>query len=213
MQRTLTLLAAAALVLTGCTSEDDGDPTASPTQSETAASPSGDETDPAPSPSPSATDPDDVAAMDFTTCQAADYSVAYPSEWETNPPSDLVDACRLFHPGTIDLPDRPRDIDLHWAAALNIDDVPYQDIVEGEPTGQVLQERETTIDGRDARIIEVRSTGEALVPEGETRYGYAIDLDGRTLFASTYTVGETDYARDKRVLDRTVESLDVTVGE
>ena len=243
MRRTLTVLATAALAVTGCAS-DDGDPAASPSDEETTSPTPDDTTSPTPddttsptpdetgpddetdpdsspspsedgtaSPSPTPTIGDDVAAMEFTTCQAEEYTVSHPAGWRTNEPSGLVDACRVFHPGPVDLPDEPQGIDLQWAATLRIDEVPYEDVVASDPTGDLLKESTTTVDGRDARVTEVRSDDEGLVPEGETSYGYAVDLDGRTLFARTYTVGETDYERDKRVLDRMVASLELAAGE
>jgi hypothetical protein len=151
-----------------------------------------------------------VAALEFAPCEAQEFTVTYPAEWETNDPGGLVAACRVFHPGPVDLPDEPQGIDLHWAASLRIDNAPFEDVTGADPTGEVLQARETTVAGRDARVTEVRADGAALVPEGERRYGYAVDLGGRTLFASTYSVGATDYERDKRVLDRMVGDLEVT---
>ncbi|MFW6010204.1 MAG: hypothetical protein ACOC9I_02670, partial [Actinomycetota bacterium] len=51
------------------------------------------------------------------------------------------------------------------------------------------------------------SSGEGMIPEGEGSYGYLVDLDGQTLIASTYTVGDTDHERDKLLLDRMMASL------
>lgn len=219
MQRTLTVLTLAALALTGCASGDDGDPTAVPSQSDSA-TPAPDETpsatpadDGTPSPTPTSTDGEGVAATAFADCEAADYTVARPADWQTNEPTDLVEACRVFHPEQIDLPDDPQGIGLHWAVLLRIDNAPYEDVVGAEPTGEVLTRQELTIDGRDARVIEVRSDGEALVPAGESSYNYAVDLDGRTLFATTYTIGDTDYERDKQVVDRMIESLELSTDE
>lgn len=211
MRRTLSLLTVAALALAGCATADDGDPSTSPSPTATPASPS--PGDPSTvEPSPSATD-DSVAAMEFTACEAPEFTIHHPADWQTNDPDGLVAACRVFQPGPVDLPDQPQDRDLHWAASVTIDNVAFSEVTGAEPTGEVLEQRETTVDGRDARITETLSDGQGFVPEGELRYGYAIDLDGRTFFAHTHSIGDTDYERDKQVLDRMVAELEITQTE
>lgn len=211
MRRTLSLLAVGVLTLTGCATDGDGDPSASPLP---AGSPTTAPIEPSPDDSPagdaSPTATDEVAAMEFTTCEAPEFTIAHPARWETNEPDDLVAACRVFHPGPVDLPDEPQDRELHWAISVNLDDVAYDDVTGAEPAGEVLEQRETTVAGRDAQVTETRSTGTAIVPEGELRYGYAVDLEAGTLFASTYSVGETDYERDRQVLDRMMSELEIT---
>lgn len=216
MRRILSVLTAGALALAGCTTDEAPDEAGSPagtaspdTPSETAAP----TTSPSPTSTPTPSPTDGVAAMEFTPCEAQEFTIAHPVDWQTNDPGGLVAACRVFHPGPVDLPDEPQDISLHWAASLHIDNVPFEEVTGAEPTGEVLSSRDTTVAGRDARVSEVRSSGEALAPEEALRYGYAVDLGGRTLFAHTYSVGETDYERDKRVLDRMVEGLELTATE
>lgn len=71
----------------------------------------------------------------------------------------------------------------------------------------------TATRGRSALAIESRSTGGALIPEGERSYTWTIDLDGEILVATTSSVGDTDYEHDKRILDRMVtEQLAVHDG-
>lgn len=211
MRRVLSLLTVSALALAGCATDDDTDPSTSPSPTAAPTSPS--PGDPATvEPSPSATD-DTVAAMEFTTCDAPEFTIPYPAEWQTNDPDGLVAACRVFHPGPVDLPDQPQDRDLHWAVSVTLDNVAFSDVTSAERTGEVLQQRDTTVAGRDAQVIETRSQGTGLVPEGELRYSYAVDLDGRTLFAHTYSIGDTDYERDKQVLDRMVSELEITQTE
>lgn len=77
------------------------------------------------------------------------------------------------------------------------------------------------MDGRDAVAIERRSQGEAMIPEGERSYTYVVDIDGAArdhdhgliLVGTTTTVGETDYALDRRVLDRMMESISIDVED
>ena len=154
----------------------------------------------------------DVAALSFATCETDDYTIGYPQDWNTNDPDGAVDACRVFHPGEIDL-EPQQDMDLHYAASVYVDAVAYEDARDAEPGGELLEERELTVGGRDAIYREVRSDGRALTPEGETSATYIVDLDGEILVATTYTVGETDYERDKAVLERMVtEELSLSTG-
>lgn len=222
----LALALVGALALAGC---GDGEPDADTGQTEPDAtitgspdpSPSPDDDltvpdDPATTPEPSPTGADgtgeDVSAIAFSTCEAEDYSIGYPADWNTNDPDGAVDACRVFHPGEIDI-EPNQDMDLHYAASVYVDAVAYEDARGGEPGGEVLEERELTVDGHDAFFREVRSDGRALMPEGETSSTYIVDLDGEILVAVTYTIGETDYERDKEILERMVtEELTLTTG-
>lgn len=224
MRRTLIAIAAGALLLAACGTDDDGadqpQPTTPPATASPATSPAtptedgGDTASPTDTASPGATtSPDDVAAMTFTECEAERYTVGYPAEWETNDSGGIMDACEVFHPDEIDEPDQPRDRDLHYAVSMYVDPVEFDDISGGD-TEETLQHRETTVDGRRALVEEFRSTGDALVPEGELRYAYTVDLDGEILVAVTHSVGETDYERDKRVLDRMItEELTIEASD
>lgn len=209
MRRTLLVLTASALALAGCATDDEPDQTGSPTATASPDEPATPTTSPTPSPTESPTG-DEVAAMEFTSCEAQEYTIQYPADWQVNDAEGLVDACRVFHPGPVDLPDEPQDISLHWAVTVFVEDVSYEDITGADPHGEVLDEERVTVDGHDAQRIEVRSDGFALVPEGELQYGYTVDLDGRSLVMRTYSVGETDYERDKQVLDRMVDELELT---
>ncbi|MEX0836187.1 MAG: hypothetical protein WD010_08860 [Nitriliruptor sp.] len=75
--------------------------------------------------------------------------------------------------------------------------------------GEELDRREVTVADRDAVVIERRSEGEALLPEGEESYTYIVDLDGSILVAATSSVGDTDHDRDQEILDRMMETLTV----
>jgi hypothetical protein len=146
----------------------------------------------------------DVDALAFIDCETDRYTVGYPEGWNTNRGQELLDACRIFHPGEIDEPERPRDRDLQYAVSLYIDQVGLDDVDPLEVQGEVLDQRETTVDGRPAVLVEYRSTGETLTPEGERSTTWTIDLDGEILVATTSSVGDTDYERDQRVLERMV---------
>lgn len=151
-----------------------------------------------------APDQDDGTAMAFTECEADRYTVGHPEAWNTNSDDGLLGPCQVFHPGDIDVPERPRDIDLHYAALLYVDEVDFGERLEADNPNEVIEHRETTVDGHRATVTEYRSTGQALTPEGEHSYTWAIDLDGQLLVVTTSSVGETDYQRDKQVIDRMV---------
>jgi hypothetical protein len=153
-----------------------------------------------------------VEAMTFAACEAERYTVGYPADWNTNADDGLLGPCEIFHPGEIDVPEHPRDGDLHYAVAMYVDNITYEDRTTSESPNELIDERETTVRGRPAHVAEVRSTGDALAPEGEHVYTWSIDLDGQILVATTSTIGDTDYERDKRLIDRMVTE-ELTIHE
>lgn len=145
-----------------------------------------------------------VGELTFTDCEAERYTVGYPEDWNANGEDGILGPCEIFHPhpGEMDLPDRPRDRDLHYGVSMYVDDVDYDERGVGDDLNEIIDQRETTIDGRRARVVEFRSTGQALTPEGEYSYTWSVDLDGQLLVATTSSVGTTDYERDKHLIDR-----------
>lgn len=148
----------------------------------------------------------EVDALELTVCEADDLTVEYPRSW-TAYAGDDAPPCRVFHPEPIE---DFQGESLHYAVRLHIDPVDFEEATESSE-GEELSREETTVDGHEAVITERRSEGGALVPEGERTYAYTVDLDGRILVASTTTVGDTDYERDRRVLDRMMETLTIDV--
>ena len=214
------LLVVGALALTGCSDDADvaddaqtePEPTATVTVTETETvteTPPPDDT--ATSPAGGSTSGDDVAALNFARCDGDRFSIGYPEDWNTNDPEGPAEACRVFHPGEVAV--EPHGEDLHWAVSVYVDAVEYERARGSEPQGEVLEERELTIDGNDAVYREVISDGSAMMPEGETSATYIVDLDGEILVATTSTVGDTDYERDKEILERMItEELTFTTG-
>jgi len=149
----------------------------------------------------------DLGGLEFARCEGEDLSVDYPASW-TVYEDDVVPPCHVFHPEPIT--DYVGE-SLHYAIRLYIDPVEFEDATEGR-IGEDLSRQETTIDGRDAVVVEQRSEGEALLPEGERSYTYTVDLDGRILVATTNSVGETDYERDRSILDRMMDSIAIHAG-
>lgn len=142
--------------------------------------------------------------MMFSECDAGRYTIGHPAEWNTNGEGGQLGLCTVFHPGEIEVPQQPRDIDLHYAAVVYVDDVNFEDVVAADNSSGLVEERQLMVDGRRAHVVEYQSTGEALTPEGEFSYTWTVDLGGQVLVASTSSVGQTDYGRDKQVLDRMV---------
>lgn len=195
----------AALLLSACGPQPDDGTATPPIDSQ----PSPEDSQPSPGEPDDRTAPDaasdhGVDAMVFTECEAERYTVGHPVEWNTNADDGLLGPCEIFHPSDIDVPERPRDIDLHYAAVMDVDEVDFDERLAADNQNEVIDERETTIEGRRAHVIEYRSTGQALTPEGESSYTWTIDLDGQILVATTSSVGGTDYERDKQVIDRMV---------
>lgn len=144
----------------------------------------------------------------FTRCASDDISVDYPESWTFYAGAE-VPPCRVFHPEPIE--DYVGE-NLHYAVRLYIDPVEF-DVAAGSSQGEELSREEATVDGNDAVVVERRSEGEAMMPEGEHSYTYIVDLDGMILVGTTNTVGDTDYERDKQVLDRMMETVSVTVHD
>lgn len=210
------VLSAAALALTACGAEDAGPPDGDTSQgAETQPEEDDDGDADATEDNDEGSGVEDGSELAFTECRAERFSIPYPESWNTNE-DDEHPACRVFHPGEVELPEHPQDLDLHWAVSVYVDDVPWQDTQPDEEFVEVLSSEETEVDGRRASVHELRSRGEGLIPEDERRYGYTVDLDGQTLIAVTHTVGDTDYERDRDVLDRMMDGVridDTTDGE
>lgn len=150
---------------------------------------------------------EEVAGLDFAACRGERWTVEHPRDWHTNEP-DRWGSCQVFDADEVELPERPRERDPRWAVTLDTDPVAWEEAQPDEAL--VVEARDTTVDGRRARVTEQRSEGAGLLPEGERAYTYLVDLEGEVLVATTTTVGETDYARDKAVLDHMMEHLEIT---
>ena len=182
--RLLVLVSVLALVLTAC--------------------PSGEE----PGAEPDGEPVEETDGADWATCtnEAAGYTVGYPADWETNE-ADLLDACQVFDPGPLDLPDEPRDLPLDLAVTIRLEPVAFDRLVGEDMSTDVVEHEDLEIAGRTAARDEVVASGDGLVPEGTQFTRYAIDLDGETLVAASYDVGEPAYDRKVEVLDEMMGTL------
>ncbi len=152
-------------------------------------------------------DDDPLAGGQSCTNERAGYTVRYPAEWHTNS-GDVVARCCFFHPEPFEVEAQTEVLDI--AISLRVDAVPFERVTGEGQAERTLEREETTIDGRPAVRTEAEATGAALLPDGTRVYRYAIDLDGRTVIASTLDVAGLDYAANKRLLDAMVASLELS---
>jgi hypothetical protein len=142
------------------------------------------------------------------------YEVDYPGDWWANDriePDDEsltpIPACQFFAPTEVELQPNaglPNGIAIRF-------ETPDQEIDAGG--GTVLSEDETTVDGRDARVIETEPEPQAgFVPEGSHLYRYIVELDGGgQLVATTDDIlqDEARYAESKAMLDAMMDTLEI----
>jgi hypothetical protein len=200
--RKLALALTAALALSACaTSEDTTADLAAPaSETETVTET---ETETA-TPTETATETETALAL-TQTCESDRWTVSLPEGWFGNEATDEIPACSFGHPSE---PDELQGESLHYAARIYIDAVAYEDAT-AERDGELSSET-ATVAGQDATVYERESDGTGLVPEGERSYVYVLDLgDGESLIAATHSVGDTDYERDKELLDRMMDELEL----
>lgn len=188
MRPMTTMILLAALVVAACGGDDGADPTTTTATTSTTTS---------------TTEPQEAA---WTRCTNDEdgYSVEHPRDWVTND-GDVVPHCSLFDPEPIEA-EEGTEIPADIAVAIYVDPVPFAEV--GESAGdEVLEEEDRTVDGRRALRQQVRATGEGMYPEGRLSTRWRVDLEGRTLFASSHDVGEPPYDEKVEVIDRMAASL------
>lgn len=135
------------------------------------------------------------------------YRMSYPSDWRTND-GEVVPSCRLFDPQPIEV-EPQTEVPLGIAVAVRTTDVSLETFATEDEAAEVLTSRSTTVDGHEAVVVEVRSTGEAMLPEGVRSYRYAVDLGDRRLVAITHDVGAPAYEQTRQVLDQMMDTIDL----
>lgn len=139
------------------------------------------------------------------TNEAVGYTVSYPVGWQTNS-GDIVKQCQIFDSRSIQLRERSEDFD--EAVYFDLENVPFNRIVNAQSQGlQVLSREETTVGDRPAVVTETESTGLTILPKGVRSYKYLIDFNDKTLIVVTYEVKSQNYLRNKKVLDKMIESI------
>lgn len=150
--------------------------------------------------------PETTAGRESERCtnDQGGYSVRYPADWHVNS-GEVTAACSLFDPEPFDVPEA-QDV---TGIAIQISREPVAfDRAAGKDLGmRSVETEEVRVDGRKAIRRTYESTGQALLPEGVRGYQYVVDLEGEALIAGTLDVGDLDFERNRRVLDRMMESL------
>ncbi len=160
-----------------------------------------------PNNNPPQNQPDDVPINLGQTCtnEAIGYTVSYPVGWQTNS-GDVVKQCQIFDSRSIQLRERSEDFD--EAVYFDLENVPFERILNAPSKGlRELSRRETTVGDRRAVVTETESTGLTLLPKGVRSYKYTIDFNNKTLIVVTYDVKSQNYQRNKKVLDKMIESI------
>jgi hypothetical protein len=176
----------------------------SPVDDETSGTPEtkGSASPPSPAPSASA-----AGAAEWSTCRHPEgVVVSYPADWNTNA-AGVLPHCSAFDPELLQNEGRES---FDSAILTSVEDVDFAAVVEPDATsGEVVDRRETVVDGHDAVRIESRSEPNPLAPEGmrSTRWFVVFGRD-RTLSLVAHDVGPNDdYESEQKVLDEMVSRL------
>ena len=149
---------------------------------------------------------------DLARCESPEgFAISAPADWQTNE-GEVVPRCGQFNPDPFEV---PRGTDERVAAI-----VVYRERVDyataAQPSGDRDEDRFiTTVDGRQAVRISFTTTGAGLYPPGIPVTRYFVDVerkggDPATLVADTLGTEPFDYERNTVVLDRMVQTLDIT---
>lgn len=184
-------------------------PTPSPTPAQTPV-PSGSA---APTLAPPASLPPVATCTLTDSASATSWTIVYPADWNTvaEPPAF---ACRYFDPEPITV--TPNGGLPKTAVMIKSDPAAsYEDALAGatNPTSwNVLTNEPVTISGLPATRLEATSTaGSTEFPVGVTRYGYLIDLGGRSTWIETSgTAGDATYTANKSVVDLIASQSTIT---
>lgn len=165
-------------------------------------------------------DPDDAAVEDETgvgldtscTNDAVGYTVEHPGDWVVNE-GDGLPACSAFDPESVDIPDAT-EIPFEIAVVIREARIGIGTAADIDGAEELSRE-ETTVDGRDAVIVEAEGTGDFFFPEGLTFTRYHVDLGHTTLIGVTFDVDDADLTYEERrdVLAAMMASLEFSDGD
>ncbi len=141
----------------------------------------------------------------------AGFAISYPEGWAVNS-GETVDACTRFAPESFSVP--PATDARVGSVTASVETIPFDRLVSSG-TAEPDSRQETTVDGHPAVRIQRVTAGEGLYPPGIRMTSYVVELepgdDGpRTLVVDTVGLPQFDYARNVRMLDRMVETIDIT---
>jgi hypothetical protein len=141
------------------------------------------------------------------------FSIAYPAGWAVNV-GDTVPACTRFAPDPFTVP--PGTDARVGAVSATVEPAAFEDVA-GTGTAREIDRRDTTVGDRPAVRVELVHSDEGLYPAGTRATRYVVELpddaDGpRTLVVSTVGLPQFDYARNVRVLDRMIGTVELGEG-
>ena len=134
------------------------------------------------------------------------WTADFPGDWRMNPGS-VIEPCSLFDPQPFAL--RPAtEVPLDIAVQLRRASVGI-DQARNDDASRQISETPATVDGQPAYRQEREQTQSTSVPAG-TRYTvWLVDLEGETLIATSYDVGDPAYSTKVQVLDEMMNRLDL----
>ncbi|MGY2129245.1 AMIN-like domain-containing (lipo)protein [Blastococcus sp. SYSU DS0617] len=140
----------------------------------------------------------------------AGFAISYPEGWAVNS-GETVSACTRFAPESFSVP--PATDARVGSVTASVETIPFDRIASSQ-AAQAEDRRETTVDGHRAVRIQRVSAGEGLYPPGIRMTSYVVELepgdDGpRTLVVDTVGLPQFDYARNVRMLDRMIETVEI----
>lgn len=163
-------------------------------------------------------DPDEAAAEEDTDLLALDascrtdelgFSIEHPDPWHVNDGEQLP-VCTVFDPEPVEIP-ADRDLPTDLAIVLREEPVAFDELgARDEPGVEERSVEPATVDERDARVVELESTGAGLHPAGLVTYRYEVDRGAQTLVAETHDVegAEPAYEERRDLLDAMMDSLE-----
>lgn len=136
------------------------------------------------------------------------FSVSYPAGWHTNS-GDVIAPCTAFDPDPVEIPPQS-EMPFEISIVFDVEEVPLGEVTRPSEFEDILFSERLTGGSRDVMLVETESTGQGLAPPGMRSLRFAIDMgDDRTLVATTHDSNEAEYERDKEILRRMVNSLDL----
>ncbi|MDT0276249.1 AMIN-like domain-containing (lipo)protein [Blastococcus goldschmidtiae] len=141
----------------------------------------------------------------------AGFAISYPEGWSVNS-GETVPSCTRFAPESFSIP--PATDARVGSVTASVETIPF-DRVASAGTAEPDSRQETMVDGHRAVRIQRVTVGEGLYPAGIRMTSYVVELepggDGpRTLVVDTVGLPQFDYARNVRMLDRMIETIDIT---
>lgn len=140
----------------------------------------------------------------------AGFAISYPEGWSVNS-GETVPACTRFAPESFTVP--PATDARVGSVTASVETLPFDEVASVRvpgPGGRI----EGTVDGHRAVRLEQVSQGQGLYPPGIRMTSHVVELepgdDGpRTLVLNTVGLPQFDYARNVRLLDRMIGTLDL----